>query len=214
MSGGRVEFGLGTGWYEAEHAAYGIPFPSLKERFEILAEQLAVITGLWSTPLDETFSFEGHHYRLTDSPALPKPVQQPVPVVVGGGGKRKTATLAARYATEFNLAFRALGTFRAATANVDRACEADGRDPATLRKSATLVVCCGSDEAEIARRAARIGREVDELRTNGAAGTPAEVVEWVAAFRDAGAERMYLQVLDLDDLDHLELIAAEVMPAL
>jgi alkanesulfonate monooxygenase len=214
MSGGRVEFGLGTGWYETEHTAYGIPFPSLKERFEILSEQLAVITGLWSTPVDETFSFEGRHYRLSDSPALPKPVQQPVPVVVGGGGRRKTATLAARYATEFNLAFRALGTFRAATANVERACETEGRDPATLRKSAALVVCCGRDEAEIARRAGRIGREVDELRTNGAAGTPAEIVERIAAFRDAGADRMYLQVLDLDDLDHLELIAAEVMPAL
>jgi len=211
MSGGRVEFGLGTGWYEAEHTAYGIPFPPLKQRFEILEEQLAIITGLWSTPEDGTFSFEGTHYRLADSPALPKPRQQPMPVIVGGGGRRKTAALAARYATEFNLAFRPLSTFEAALANIDRACEAIGRDPASLRRSAALVVCCGRDASEIGRRANRIGRDADELRTNGAAGTPDEVVERIAAFRKAGAERMYLQVLDLDDLDHVELIAAEVM---
>lgn len=214
MSGGRVEFGLGTGWYEAEHTAYGIEFPPLKQRFEILAEQLAIVTGLWATPLGDTFSFSGQHYQLSDSPALPKPVQRPMPVVVGGGGKRKTAALAARYASEFNLAFRSLSAFEAALANIDVACEAEGRDPASLRRSAALVVCCGADEAEVERRAARIGRTCEDLRTNGAAGTPAEVAERIIAFRDAGAQRMYLQVLDVDDLDHLELIATTVMPQL
>lgn len=214
MSGGRVEFGLGTGWYEAEHTAYGIEFPPLKQRFEILAEQLAIVTGLWATPLGDTFSFSGQHYQLSDSPALPKPVQRPMPVVVGGGGKRKTAALAARYASEFNLAFRSLSTFEAALANIDVACEAEGRDPASLRRSAALVVCCGADEAEVERRATRIGRTSEDLRTNGAAGTPAEVAERIIAFRDAGAQRMYLQVLDVDDLDHLELIATTVMPQL
>lgn len=213
MSGGRVEFGLGTGWYEAEHTAYGIPFPALKERFEILAEQLAVITGLWATPEGDTFSYAGTHYQLSDSPALPKPVQRPMPVVIGGGGKRKTARLVARYGSEFNLAFRSLSTFQAAMENIDRACEAIDRDPASLRRSAALVVCCGRNEAELARRAARIGRDLDDLRTNGAAGTPTEVTARVAEFRDAGADRMYLQVLDLDDLDQVELIAAEVMSA-
>jgi len=214
MSGGRVEFGLGTGWYEAEHTAYGIPFPPLKERFEILEEQLAVITGLWATPDGDTFSFAGTHYQLTDSPALPKPVQRPMPVVIGGGGKHKTARLVARYGSEFNLAFRSLSTFRAAMENIDRACGAIDRDPSSLRRSAALVVCCGRDQAELTRRAARIGRDLDDLRTNGAAGTPAEVAARVAEFRDAGADRMYLQVLDLDDLDQVELIAAEVQTVL
>lgn len=214
MSGGRVEFGLGTGWYETEHTAYGIAFPPLKERFEILDEQLAVITGLWATPVGDTFSFAGNHYHLANSPALPKPQQSPVPVVIGGGGKRKTARLAALYGREYNLAFRSLATFQAASDNVNRACEAINRDPASLRRSAALVVCCGRDQAEVARRAARIGRDVEDLRTNGAVGSPAEVAARVAEFRDAGAERMYLQVLDLDDLDHVELLAAEVMAVL
>ena len=214
MSGGRVEFGLGTGWYEAEHLAYGIEFPPLKQRFEILSEQLAVITGLWATPLGDTFSFAGSHYQLQDSPALPKPTQQPMPVVIGGGGKTKTAQLSARYASEYNRAFSSVESFRASVANVSAACEAIGRDPASLKTSAALVACCGRDEAEVARRAAIIGREVAELRTNGAAGTPAEVAAKVATYRDAGATRMYLQILDVEDLDHLELIAAEVMTLL
>ncbi len=214
MSGGRVEFGLGTGWYEAEHLAYGIEFPPLKQRFEILSEQLAVITGLWATPLGDTFSFAGSHYQLQDSPALPKPTQQPMPVVIGGGGKTKTAQLSARYASEYNRAFSSVESFQASVANVGAACEAIGRDPASLQTSAALVVCCGRDEAEVARRAAIIGREVAELRTNGAAGTPAEVAAKVATYRDAGATRMYLQILDVEDLDHLELIAAEVMTLL
>ena len=214
MSGGRVEFGLGTGWYEAEHLAYGIEFPPLKQRFEILSEQLAVITGLWATPLGDTFSFAGSHYQLQDSPALPKPTQQPMPVVIGGGGKTKTAQLSARYASEYNRAFSSVESFQASVANVGAACVAIGRDPASLQTSAALVVCCGRDEAEVARRAAIIGREVAELRTNGAAGTPAEVAAKVATYRDAGATRMYLQILDVEDLDHLELIAAEVMTLL
>lgn len=211
MSGGRVEFGLGTGWYEAEHTAYGIPFPSLKDRFEILDEQLSIITGLWNTPVGQTFSFAGRHYQLADSPALPKPVQQPMPVVVGGAGKPKTASLVARFASEYNRPFAALEPFRRSVQQVRAACEQVGRDPQSLRCSAALVLCCGRDEAEIARRAAAIGRDVAELRENGAAGTPDEVAAKLAAYRDAGAERLYLQVLDLDDLEHIELIADTVM---
>lgn len=214
MSGGRVELGLGTGWYEAEHTAYGVPFPRLGERFEILSEQLAIITGLWATPAGATFDFSGTHYQLSGSPALPKPVQSPMPVVIGGGGKRKTAGLAARYASEFNLAFRPLSAFQKASANVRQVCEDQGRDPASLKHSIALVTCCGSDEAEVARRAGAIGREVDELRENGAAGTPAEVAEKVRAYRDAGAQRVYFQILDLADLDHVRLIAEQVVPHL
>jgi F420-dependent oxidoreductase-like protein len=214
MSGGRVELGLGTGWYEQEHTAYGIPFPPLKERFDHLEEQLALITGAWATPVGETFDFTGRHYRLTDSPALPKPVQSPVPIIVGGAGKKRGAALAARYAAEFNAAFASVEDTAAAFGRVREACSAAGRDPGSMVFSAALIVCCGRDEAEVTRRAAAIGREPSELRENGLAGTPAEVVEAIGRYAGAGVERLYLQVMDLSDLDHLDLVAAEVAPQL
>jgi F420-dependent oxidoreductase-like protein len=215
MSGGRVELGLGAGWYGEEHAAYGIPYPTAaRDRFDRLEEQLAIISGLWSTPVGSSFEFAGDHYQLESSPALPKPAQSPPPIVMGGGGPRRTPGLAARYAAEWNLAFRPLADFEAGRARVRDACEAAGRDPGTLVTSAALVVCVGEDDAEISRRAAAIGRDVDELRTNGVCGTPAEAVERLARWASAGAERGYLQVLDLSDLDHVELIGREVLPAL
>jgi F420-dependent oxidoreductase-like protein len=212
MSGGRVELGLGAGWYEAEHQAYAIPFPSLGERFERLEEQLAIITGLWSTPLGERFTFTGRHYEVADSPGLPKPEQSRLPIIVGGHGPARTPRLAATYADEFNLAFPPLAEFTEQCARVRAACEAIGRDPTSLTYSAALVICCGADEGEFGRRAAAIGREPAELRQNGAAGTADEVIATLARWRDAGAQRMYLQVLDLSDLDHLELVAADVAP--
>jgi F420-dependent oxidoreductase-like protein len=212
MSGGRVELGLGSGWFEEEHTAYGIPFPALGERFDRLEEQLEIVTGLWSTPVGATYDYDGAHYALTGAPALPKPVQRPLPVIVGGGGPRRTPKLAAQYAAEYNVPFRSLDDTAAAWTRGRAACDEAGRDPGSLLLSAAQVLCCGRDEAEVARRAAAIGREVDELRANGLAGTPEEVVAKARAFRDAGAERLYLQVLDLSDLEHLELVAAEVMP--
>ena len=215
MSGGRVELGLGAGWFDAEHTAYGIPFPDTGERFDRFEEQLAVITGLWRTPPGERFTHEGRFYPVTDSPALPKPVQQPhPPVLVGGLGKKRTPALAARYADEFNLPFVSTDTTREQFARVRAACEEIGRDPATLRWSNALVVCVGGDEQEFRRRAEAIGREPDELRENGVAGTPAEAVETIGRYAAEGAERVYLQVLDLQDLDHLHLIAGEVVPKL
>jgi F420-dependent oxidoreductase-like protein len=212
MSGGRVEFGLGAGWFEAEHAAYGIPFgASFGDRFDRLEEQYAIITGLWETPEGESFSYDGKHYRLADSPGLPKPAQRPCPpVLVGGVGRRRTPALAARYADEYNVPFHNLEPTRAAFERVRAACDERGRAPDELRYSAAQVVCVGRDEREIRRRAEAIGREVDELRANGLAGTPAEVVDKIATFAAAGASRMYLQVLDLSDLDQLALIADEV----
>jgi F420-dependent oxidoreductase-like protein len=213
MSGGRVEFGLGTGWYDGEHRAYGIPFPPLKERFDRFEEQLAIITGLWSTPVGQTFSYDGAYYSLTDSPALPKPVQRPkVPVIIGGGGARRTPALAARYADEFNAAFRPATDAAAAFERVRGACAADGRDPASMIFSTAQVVCCGKDEAELARRAAAIGRELSDLRENGLAGSPGEIVDQIGAYAEAGATTVYLQVLDLADLDHLDLLASQVLP--
>lgn len=212
MSGGRVELGIGAGWFEAEHTAYGIPFPDTAERFDRFEEQLAIITGLWATPAGERFEFEGVHYRLADSPALPKPVQSAPPVLVGGVGKRRTPQLAARYADEFNLPFVDEATTAEQFARVREACTALGRDPGTLTWSNALVLCVGADEAEVGRRAAAIGREPAELRANGLAGTPAEVVDKIGRYAELGAQRIYLQVLDLADLDHLRLVAAEVMP--
>ena len=214
MSSGRVELGLGTGWFDAEHAAYGIPFPPLGVRFSMLEEQLAIITGLWTTPVGQKFSYSGQHYSVTDSPALPKPAQQPKPpVIIGGGGQKRTPRLAAAYADEYNAAFDAVTGTQAAFDRVRAAVEAAGRPASSMIYSTAQVVCCGRDEAELKRRAEAIGREPDELRREGLAGSPAEVVDKIGQFAAIGAKRMYLQILDLDDIEHLELIAAAVLPA-
>ncbi len=210
MSGGRVELGLGTGWYEQEHSAYGIPFPPLGERFERLEEQLQVVLGLWDAT--GAFSFEGEHYRLVDAPAQAKPAQQPrVPIIVGGGGAKRTPRLAATYADEFNLPFGSVEKTAAQFTRVREACALTGR---TLVLSAAQILCCGRDDAEVRRRAAAIGRDPAELRENGLTGTPAEIVDKLGLFAETGATRIYLQVMDLSDLEHLDLVAAEVAPQL
>jgi F420-dependent oxidoreductase-like protein len=214
MSGGRVELGLGAGWYEAEHKAYAIPFPPLKERFDRFEEQLDVITGLWNTPADGSFDYDGTYYQISKSPGLPKPLQAPLPIIIGGGGPKRTPNLAARFAAEFNRAFTSVADFTASCEGVRAACASVGRDPASIVLSAALVLCCGRDEAEFEKRAAAIGRQPDEVRKNGAAGTVVDVVGTLRKFADAGAARMYLQVLDLHDLDHLRLVAEEVAPQL
>lgn len=212
MSGGRAELGLGTGWFEQEHLAYGIPFPA--KRFGMLEEQLEVITGLWSTPVGQTYSFAGEHYTLVDSPALPKPTQARVPVIVGGGGAKRTPALAARFATEFNLPFPDFADIPGKFAGVRAACETVGRDPRELVYSTALIAVVGADEAEFSRRAAAVGREPAELREHGVAGTVSEVVDRLGALGDDGVECVYLQIMDLADLDQLDLIAREVMPQL
>jgi len=212
MSNGRVELGLGAGWFNDEHTSYGIPFPALGERFDRLEEQLAIITGLWETPVGQTFNFNGKHFQLTNSPALPKPVQSPVPIIIGGGGPKRTPALAARYASEFNLPFSSQEAFVQQCDRVKAACNDIGRDPNSLVYSTALIVCVGKTDADIKRRAAFLGREVDELKENGVCGTPAEAIEKLQSWKAVGAERAYLQVLDLTDFDQLDLIASEVMP--
>ncbi len=213
MSGGRVELGLGAGWFEDEHTGFGIAFPPTGERFDRLTEQFEIITGMWDTPIGTTFDHHGAHYPVTDSPALPKPVQSPrPPIIVGGHGPKRTPALAARFADEFNVPFGDTEVTGAQFDRVRAACGQAGREPDDLVFSAAQVLCVGTDEAEVARRAAAIGRAPDELRANGAAGTPEEVVDRIGRYAELGASRLYLQVLDLADLDHLALVAEAVMP--
>ncbi|MFD3613991.1 LLM class F420-dependent oxidoreductase [Streptomyces sp. NPDC058676] len=212
MSGGRIELGLGTGWFEEEHAAYGIPFP--KEKFGRLEEQLEIVTGLWATKIGETYDFHGKYYDLTDSPALPKPTQRKIPVLIGGHGATRTPRLAARYADEFNLPFGSIEDCERQFARVRAAAEKAGRKAEEITYSNALVACVGKDDQEVASRAAVIGREVDELKANGLAGTPSEVVDRIGRLAEAGCERIYLQILDLSDLDHLELISSQVQSQL
>lgn len=215
MSGGRVELGLGAGWYEAEHAAYGLDFPDTVGRFELLSEQLELITGLWETPVGEKFDFEGKHYTVKDSPALPKPVQQShPPIIIGGAGKKRTPALAAEYAAEFNAGFKSPEETAELFTRVREACTTSGRDPQTLALSVAHTVCVGKDDAEVRRRADAIGRSVEDLVEGAVAGTPEQVVDRLGRFAEAGTDRAYLQVLDLSDLEHLELIASDVLPRL
>jgi len=213
MSGGRIEIGLGAGWYDREHAAFGIPFPPTGQRFEMLDEQLAILDGIWRAASGETFSFDGEHYQLDECPALPKPVQRPrPPIILGGWGTTRTPRLAARFADEFNLPFAPASYFREGCDHVRAACENIERDPASMRFSVALVACVGIDDADFERRAAAIGQRPDDLRANAAAGIAAAVVDRIHEFAAAGCELAYLQVLDLDDLDHLRLIADEIAP--
>ncbi|HVB52390.1 MAG TPA: LLM class F420-dependent oxidoreductase [Acidimicrobiales bacterium] len=212
MSGGRVELGLGAGWYEQEHTAYGIPFPSLGERFEKLEEQLSIITGLWGNDVGATFDFSGKHYSLTDSPALPKPVQSPrPPIIIGGHGRKTTPRLAAKFADEFNVPFAPFDVSKSQFELVDRACAAIDRDPDSMIRSVALVTCCGQSQGELTRRASNIGRELSELSANGLAGSPQEIVEKIATYREIGVSRIYTQILDMSDLEHVDLIAAEIV---
>ncbi|WP_072688199.1 LLM class F420-dependent oxidoreductase [Rhodococcus marinonascens] len=228
MSGGRVDFGVGAGWVEIEHRAYGIPYPPLKERFDRLEEYLAVITGLWRTPIGERFSYHGNHFRLENSPALPKPHQPGgPPIIMGGWGTKRTPAISARYANEFNQ--QPVGTesgdvSTAPTTGIDfaaeqfervrEACRAVGRDPSELTFSTTLTLCCGRTDAEIASRAEPTGRSVDDLRAFGCGGSPAELVDMIGRCAEVGASRIYLIIHDFDDLDQIELVASEVMPQL
>jgi len=215
MSGGRVELGIGSGWFEPEHLAYGVPFPDVAERFSRLEEQVEIIDGLWTTPLGGRYNFQGKHYSLTDSPALPKPAQSPrPPIILGGSGKRRSAALAARFANEYNAAFCPVDEAQHRFDRVRTAVATAGRAPESMHYSAAHTVCVGKDDAEVARRADAIGQSVADLRAGGLAGTPNEVVDRIGRFAAIGTSRIYLQLLDLSDLDHLELIASEVAPQL
>jgi alkanesulfonate monooxygenase SsuD/methylene tetrahydromethanopterin reductase-like flavin-dependent oxidoreductase (luciferase family) len=213
MSGGRLEVGLGAGWNAAEHEAYGLPFPELPARYDLLEDQLAILHGCWSAPSEATFEFHGRTCSVHLEPDNLRPYQRPhPPIVIGGAGGPRSARLAVSFADEYNVSFRSIDVSRDIHERVRRACTDAGRDPSTLRWSVAQTLCCGRTRAEIARRASAIGRDVDELRENGLTGTPAEVLDKLGRFAAAGADRFYLQVLDLTDLDQLRLVADEVLP--
>lgn len=219
ISGGRMELGIGSGWFEPEHRAYGIEFGTFGDRFEKLTEQLEIITGLWAAPAGGTFDYSGKNYTLSGAPGLPKPVQRDthgtprLPIIIGGTGPKRTPALAARFADEFNCGFSDLDFTTAQFDRVRTACEAVGRDPGSLVYSAAHPVVVGSNEAEFTRRAAAIGRDPETARQSPFAGTVDEVVDTLGAWAAAGLQRAYLQVLDLSDLEHIALLSAEVLPA-
>jgi F420-dependent oxidoreductase-like protein len=208
MSGGRAELGIGTGWYQREHEAFGVPFPPTGERFDRLEEQLAIIKGLWEAGSDRPFSFEGRYYRLDANSTPPRPTQRPhPPIIVGGTGPKRTPAIAARFADEFNGALS--DDLRESYARFDQACERIGRDPAGVRHSAVLPVACATTPAEVARRAEVIGSEF--IRTHAAIGSPALVADRVNELGKAGADTVYFHIYDIDDLDHVALLGAEVL---
>lgn len=213
MSAGRVELGLGTGWYRREHEAFGIPFPP--RRFGLLEEQLQILTGLWTTPPDRRFSFPGEHYRLVDAPPFPRPVQQPhPPIVVGGGGPHRTPALAARFAAEYNSGFAPFDQVDERFARVRAACIETGRDPADLRLSVAYPLACATDAGTLARRAATHESTPEQMRGRALVGDPDQVADQISAMAARGAGRVYLQVQDVTDLAHIELVAREVLPRL
>jgi alkanesulfonate monooxygenase SsuD/methylene tetrahydromethanopterin reductase-like flavin-dependent oxidoreductase (luciferase family) len=181
---------------------------------EMLEEQLAIVSGLWETKEGDRFSFDGAHYAVTDSPALPKPAQAPrPPIIIGGSGATRTPRLAATYADEFNIPQASIEVSGAQRDNVLRACEARGRDPETMTLSLLNVVCCGRDDAEIARRAEVISHAIDLSSTPHLRGRPEQVVEQLQRYAELGITRVYLFLVDIHDLDHLALLAEEVLPA-
>ena len=219
MSGGRVELGLGAGSFAGEHHALDIPLASARERFTRLEEQLALITGLWTAHPGEPYSFQGQYHVVHDYPALVRPVQSPhPPILVGGQGPKRTPALAAKFAAEYNTDGVSPTECAEAYSRVISACEKIGRDPADMTFSSVVTLCCGTSSGEIAQRkkviAAKSGGDFNGHLDNGATGTPAQVAERLHAFKEAGADRVYLQLFDLTDLDHLRLVAEKVLPQL
>jgi F420-dependent oxidoreductase-like protein len=219
MSGGRVELGIGAAWYEREHRSFGIPFPAVGERFDRLEEQLSVLVGLWSTPRGGQFTFHGKHYRLDECasfPELPQPREDHgtgcragPPIIIGGAGKRRTPELAARFAAEFNSGFG--DGIAERFANFRRICTELGRDPATVRLSTTLPVCCGATRGEAERRAAALGAPGARMLRQGVVGVPGDVLRHLDEISAAGVDTVYFHLYDITDVGHVHLLGSEVL---
>ena len=220
-SGGRVELGLGAGWFEREHRAYGFAFPDPAERMAILGEQLEIVHRLWEVD-EATVSFEGRHYRLEECPGLPKPVQRPhPPLIMGGGAGPRSAALAARWADEYDVFSVAPQEAAERRARISAACEAIDRDPNEVRFSVMTTILVGADRRELERRAvAMMGDDegddpasfLERMRATKLVGTPEEVLERVGEYAAAGVRRIYLQDLLHDDMEMVELIGREIVP--
>lgn len=213
MSGGRVTLGLGAGWYEPEHEVYGIPFPGTVVRFQQLEEQLQIVRGIWETRGKETFSFEGTHFTVRHVPGYQDSESGPRPaILIGGSGRKVIPRLAAVYADEYNVPVRGPDFTRAQFERVERACLLVERNPGSIVLSATQTLCVGEGEAEVRRRADRLGRTVDDVVAAGLAGSVDQVIEKIRTFASIGATRLYLQCLDLSDIEQLRLVAERIMP--
>jgi F420-dependent oxidoreductase-like protein len=220
LSGGRLEVGVGTGWFEAEHTTLGIPFPPQRERTERLEEAVEVMTLLWrGTPV----SYTGRHYRLDGARALPRPLQDPLPLLVGGSGGPRSVALAARWAAEYNTTSTDPTGAARTYASARAACESAGRDPMTLRLSWMGTVLVAPDQATLRRRAAHLASRsglsdadpdtvIARIAERSVVGVHAQAAERLREYAKAGAERIYARIWDLDDLDQISEIAQQVLP--
>jgi F420-dependent oxidoreductase-like protein len=218
VSGGRVELGMGAGWHEAEHVEHGFEFHDWSWRLARLQEQLEIVYRQLNE--DEPFDFSGRFYTLEGSNLLPKPIQRPLPIVVGGSAKRGTADPAARFASEYNTTFGSPDECRKRRRRLDEACERAGRDPSTLPMSLMTFCLVGSDaddvEARRRRAAAFLGRPVDEIprrRDSALFGTVEEVAERLREFEDAGVTRVMCQHLLHEDVEMVRILGRELAPA-
>jgi F420-dependent oxidoreductase-like protein len=221
MSGGRAEVGVGAGWNEAEHAALGLAFRPIKERADLMEDELAILHGLWQEP--DGWSFQGHQVHVEDAAFQPKPVQKPrPPIIVGGEGSPRSLRLAARYADEYNMSSSGPEACADAFARLDEECRKIDRDPVTITRSVMAGILMGADEAEVARRAAAqvafvqdeahdAGAWLDARRPRWVAGTPEQARAAVAAFAAAGVQRIMLQDLLPRDPEMIELAARELI---
>lgn len=214
MSGGRIELGLGAGWWQAEHHTFGIDFPAASERFDRMTEQLDIITGVWRTPPASRLDYSGRFYQLNGAPGVRCHRDGGVPIIIGGSGARRTPLLAARFAREFNSGWLSPTRTRAEFDRARAACRDIGRDPASLRLSTVQTVCIGRTATELHARAASLGLSLEELGADsaGITGTPREAAGRIREYRDADVDRLYLEFLDLTDLELLAVIADEVLP--
>lgn len=218
ISGGRVELGLGAGWHEREHSAYGFPFAPLRSRLDVLEEQLQVVLGAWASGAQQPFSFAGEHYELDTLNAAPGPVQTPrPPLIMGGSAGRRSAAMAARYADEYNTPFAAVEEVRERRARVEQACADAGRE--MLPFSVMTGVVIGADESDLRDRADRLQQRsglqnlVDAPPGGWIVATAEDAAEQLRTLAEAGVDRVMCQQLLHDDLDAVALLGERVSPA-
>ena len=211
ISGGRAEYGVGAGWFEQEHRQYGIPFPRIGVRMDMLDEACRVMRGLWT---EERFSFDGEHYRLEDAQMDPKPLQARLPLLIGGAGEKRTLRIVAEHADVWNTSLGEIETFRHKLDVLSRHCEDVGRDPAEIRKSLTFRAILAEDEAAVRARRRELAPTLPIDESNFVFVTPEQCVERMLPFAELGAGDFLLAAYSPYDWRSLELVAREVAPAL